>query len=110
MKYYCEDCGEIFEAEDCNKVCEDPSPSGVGLPEGCYEYDTCPYCQSDSLMEAEQCICCGEYYSKTNMDDLCESCSIDIYKSVEAVIRELSEKYQKTFMDMKEIVINTLID
>lgn len=45
--YRCTDCGLIFETPDI--IYDDPSPSGISLPPGSYEYDVCPKCASDNI-------------------------------------------------------------
>lgn len=53
MMYKCNDCNHIFEEPIIEY--DDPSPSGVSLPSGYYEYRYCPKCGSDDVEE-------GVYY------------------------------------------------
>lgn len=81
--YICK-CGAVFSEEDAVKVYDDPSPVGVGLPEGAYSYDVCPCCESDDFGEAVECPCCGEYH---DYDDgiLCKECSEGIAEELEEI-------------------------
>lgn len=80
--YVCKDCGEVFEEPVV--VYDDPSPQGVSLPRGAYEFRSCPYCDSDNIDEAEVCVCCGEYY---NPEDgiVCKECSDGIKEELEDI-------------------------
>ena len=47
--YKCNNCNHIFEEPIIEY--DDPSPSGVSLPSGYYEYWYCPKCGSDDVEE-----------------------------------------------------------
>ena len=79
--YYCKDCGEVFEEPVV--IRDDPSPAGVDLPSGYYEYHTCPYCESDDIEEAEVCACCGEWFGGDG--NLCEECLDGIEGELEKI-------------------------
>lgn len=68
--YKCKDCGAVFEQP--HEWYDDPSPSGIGLPSGCYIYVECPECGSGDFEEAEECPRCGAYTFKENL--LCDDC------------------------------------
>ena len=68
--YICRDCGELFEHPVTHY--DDPSPYGVSLPSGSYEYYECPECGSDDITEAEECPCCGNHYDGQKV--LCDNC------------------------------------
>lgn len=80
--YICKECGEVFEEPVV--ITDDPSPSGVSLTAGAYKYESCPYCKSDNLGEAEPCSCCGEYHDS---DDgiICKECSDGIKEELEDI-------------------------
>lgn len=69
--YICKECGKVFEEPVV--MYDDPSPSGISLSAGAYEYHACPYCESDDVGEAVECPCCGEYH---DYDDgiVCKEC------------------------------------
>ena len=68
--YICKDCGALFEEPVV--WYDDPSPTGVSLPSGCYEYHECPSCGSDDFTEAKECEACGDHYDGDSI--LCPSC------------------------------------
>ena len=80
--YICKDCGEVFEKAVV--VREDPSPQGVSLTAGEYEYETCPYCDSDNIDGAEECVCCGEYHD-ADEGIICEECKDGIKEELEEI-------------------------
>lgn len=47
----CKQCKEFFYDEDVYVVRDDPSPSGIALPAGYYEYRSCPFCGADDYEE-----------------------------------------------------------
>lgn len=47
--YKCNNCDHIFDEPLIER--DDPSPSGVSLPSGYYEYYHCPKCYSDDIEE-----------------------------------------------------------
>ena len=49
MMYKCNNCNHIFDEPIIEH--DDPSPSGVSLPSGYYEYWYCPKCGSDDVEE-----------------------------------------------------------
>lgn len=110
MKFFCLNCEEFFEDTEAETIKEDPSPAGVSLPEGYYEYKVCPHCGSDYIDEAYLCPVCGEYHSPHDREEICNSCAEDIDKSFEAMIDELSGKYGKDYKDLKEIILDRLAE
>lgn len=70
--YKCEKCGASFETPDY--YCDDPSPTGVALPSGCYTYDICPNCGSEDIDKAVVCAGCEEAHFELNGGDLCDDC------------------------------------
>lgn len=79
--FICKNCGETFEQPMV--VQDDPSPAGVALPSGYYEYEYCPYCESDLIEEADICGVCGDYIE--NGEDFCEYCKRDVMHSYEEI-------------------------
>lgn len=71
--YICKKCGKVFKEEDVVEIHDDPSPAGVSLPSGYYTYYECPYCGSDDIHEATECVVCGDYFVDDG-DDVCEEC------------------------------------
>lgn len=51
--FICNECGKIFDEPIVEY--DDPSPEGVSLPQGYYEYYYCPYCGSDDVEEHYEC-------------------------------------------------------
>ena len=74
MSYYCYNCDSYFEntvsiREYHNEVDDRPFE----------EYQGCPYCKSDDIVEAVQCSLCGQYvvcgYVKLNDGTIaCSDC------------------------------------
>lgn len=73
--FICKDCGAVFEEPDVTY--DDPSPSGVALPSGAYEYEFCPECGSDDIEVADECASCGEYIIGKTLCDDCKSWLVD---------------------------------
>lgn len=77
MKYYCEDCGEVFDEDEIEL-----RVNGEWLEYwGSRVYrevntSLCPHCGSESIQEASYCDKCGEAYPPENLDEnnLCEDC------------------------------------
>ena len=80
--YICKDCGAVFE--EPYKWRDDPSPAGVSLSSGYYEYWECPSCGSEDVDEAERCEVCGEYIAESG---ICESCRAQIEEEVKDIKR-----------------------
>lgn len=76
-KLKCDICGALIDEKDAKVVKEDPSPAGVGLPGGYYEYLVCPLCEGD-LTEVEICHRCQAREAKGS--GYCEECECDIAK------------------------------
>lgn len=47
----CANCKQLVSEDDLIIVRDDPSPAGIALPKGAYEYAYCPYCGDDDLDE-----------------------------------------------------------
>ena len=78
--YICKDCGELFETPVITK--DDPSPAGVSLPSGYYEFESCPHCDSFDIEEAQECKSCGEWFDG---EGLCDNCREELYRSLAAL-------------------------
>ena len=102
--YICDECGEHFE-EPVYKL-EDPSPPGVMLPVGFYEWFECPYCESDRIHEARRCgvIGCDNWTRENTF--ICKKCRKGLCEELDAVkLRyggksNLSELVQREFFDV----------
>lgn len=85
--YICKECGEIFDEPVITR--DDPSPDGVSLSAGYYEYESCPYCDSTNIDYAVQCASCGEYMDDSKGSEiLCDSCLEDVTMTIEHIMRE----------------------
>lgn len=85
--YICKECGEIFDTPVITR--DDPSPDGVSLPAGYYEYESCPCCDSTSIDYAVQCASCGEYMDDSKGSEiLCDSCLEDVTMTIEHIMKE----------------------
>lgn len=85
----CRNCGEVFDSDEVVRVKDDPSPSGVSLTSGYYEYWECPHCGSDDIVEAEQCNICGEWFAEDEGETICENCQKELLEELERI----REKY-----------------
>lgn len=68
--YECKRCEHQFDAPEV--YTDDPSPAGVGLPSGAYEYEKCPYCGSGDIVEAQECPACETHHIRDGI--LCDDC------------------------------------
>ena len=85
----CLDCGRVFDDEEADVIRDDPSPAGVSLPSGYYEYLCCPDCGSDYYEEAVKCLLCGEYVKEDNaIGDFCKDCAADVLGRMRMVLNE----------------------
>ena len=67
MKYRCDDCGYVFDAEDGREYYEPDT--------GWWELQ-CPSCRSPELVEVRECKFCDEYEDACQMtyDGYCRAC------------------------------------
>jgi hypothetical protein len=72
--YRCGWCGRFFDEPTIVK--DDPSPVGVSLASGYYAEPHCPFCDSESVEEAGECVSCGEPVEIGQT--LCENCREDL--------------------------------
>lgn len=79
--YMCRDCGASFE--EPNVWYDDPSAEGVSLVKGAYEYQECPNCGSDDIVEANICEKCGSAF--LGEGHLCKYCKADFATSLREV-------------------------
>jgi len=76
-KYYCDNCGEVFDEEDSGVIYE---WEGEGVMRGERAVGMCcPKCGSEDLGEAQECVWCGESYAEEDMlkidgDWFCKEC------------------------------------
>lgn len=80
--YICNKCGKVFD--EAVVVRDDPSPDGVSLVSGCYEYFECPHCGSGDIDEAVECVVCGDYFADDG-DDICQECFNKIENELDAL-------------------------
>lgn len=83
--YRCDDCGRFFEEPVV--VRDDPSASGVSLPQGYYTEWHCPYCESDKVEEAGSCASCGEPVA--DGDTLCDDCKAELQSYLDDVAKDM---------------------
>jgi len=102
--YCCNDCETIFR--DPIVIREDPSPSGVSLMPGFYEYESCPNCGSDYITEAERCPVCGDYHkpSEVNGSELCKDCAEEIDLILQSTIEVLAERHDTDYAVLREAI------
>ena len=87
--YICLDCGRIFDEDEADVIRDDPSPAGVSLPSGYYEYPCCPDCGSDYLGETEKCMLCGEYVGEDDMiGGFCKDCAADVLGRMSIILNK----------------------
>lgn len=77
---------------------DDPSPSGVALPGGAYEYDFCPICHSDWIEDSSKCLICGEDVRQGHL--FCETCKGD----VKAEFNEIAARLKLTECEFEELI------
>ena len=93
--FICKECGAVFE--EPNVTYDDPSPSGVALASGAYEYDYCPECGGEDIEVADECASCGEYIiGKT----LCEDCK----KAFALSLTDLAVEYGITENELQDAI------
>lgn len=95
--YFCDDCGEIIEYPD--KVFEDPSPVGVSLASGYYVTYICPYCGSESVIDAGECEICKEPCDPN--ERFCPECS-ELADGVVEIAKQYTERLFKN-KDIKSV-------
>lgn len=84
----CEECGSVFDGDDAAKEYDDPSPVGVALPQGRYEYWRCPSCGSDDMTEAHQCKSCDEYTD--GISTLCDDCKSELADALDGIRHKMN--------------------
>lgn len=73
--WICDDCGAIFDDDDCVTITE-WHPYGEGVAGE--DWAACPHCQSTNMSKAKKCSRCGEWVAETR-EDLCDVCYEDMY-------------------------------
>lgn len=76
MYFMCEECGEVFAAEDRKVI-----PNGGG--DVGEDWCVCPYCGHDSLAEVEQCDDCGLWVDPSEL--YCGKCRDCIDREAEDI-------------------------
>lgn len=72
MTYYCNDCKQVFDADDARRI-DASFRAGDWIKEE-YEY-VCPRCGSKHYSEAVKCNSCGEYVpEEESYGGYCENC------------------------------------
>lgn len=97
--YRCLDCGALFERPDV--WYDDPSPAGVALTSGAYEYQQCPKCGSGNFNEAGECAICGDYIAE---GVLCEGCR----ETLKVKLTDLAVDLGLTTSEMQEAIADVL--
>lgn len=96
--YICKKCHTMFEEPKIEY--DDPSPAGVSLPSGRYQYIYCPTCGSDWIEDAKNCPTCGDWHVENGI--LCGEC-------VNILTHELEQiriKFNLTKDDFEEAIAN----
>ena len=85
-RYYCSDCGAIFDESDSGTYTE---IEGEGVMRGEIHYMCCPECGSDSLEDAAMCEYCGEWFREEELERdldgeyICEECKRELMEKGE---------------------------
>lgn len=79
MRYQCEDCGEIFCAEDVRVIKDGGGDKGE-------DWNVCPHCGSDCLEKVAQCDDCGKYVDPAELvGGKCPDCVANEAEKVDQV-------------------------
>ena len=92
MKYYCNECGEIYDETQM-----DSGENFFRMP-----IYVCPNCHSENVEECDRCELCGEYIEPDLV--FCKDCSEDIKTTWENMIHGLSKERRISYKDMEEVV------
>lgn len=95
----CNRCGAIFDSDEVVVIHDDPSPAGVSLTSGYYEYWECPQCGSGDIDDACECPVCGEWHTGET-GSLCEDCAEDL----ESALNELRDGMHLSKNDFEQAV------
>lgn len=88
-KLICKDCGYVFDESEADIIRDDPSPAGISLPPGWYEYPSCPECGSDYLADANECMFCGADVDEEDLEDgACPDCASFLRDRLSTLINE----------------------
>lgn len=83
MKFYCFDCGDIFDEDESLVSYERPNSDVPGYISFC----CCPSCKSTDMGEACECDCCGEYFNQDDIHNgLCPGCEQELDKDIDNVL------------------------
>lgn len=85
MRYRCDDCGLIFDAEDAIEYYESDTGYGASL---------CPSCRADALVEVKECALCGEDEDafRLTSDGYCRACVEKTRKKFNDFLKKHFEK------------------
>lgn len=97
--FKCNDCGGDFLEP---KVIYDTVPYGNGYVKGPGQ-ECCPYCSSENFEDAEICELCGDSYTESRHDGICESC-------INVITDRFSELLKSNFTPFEISVINSAYD
>lgn len=111
MKWFCEECGEYFDEPEKERENHSELAGMGGITYE--EFDVCPVCRSQSIVECERCEACGEEVPETEVFGhtyMCDSCrgkvedklielrdyvqaefDINDYKEAEEIILEIAD-------------------
>ena len=95
----CRECGAFFS--EPLVTYDDPSPTGVALPQGKYVEYHCPNCFGEDIEEAGVCASCGEPTEAGSV--LCEECRRELADIMDGVAKDM-----KLSADMLEEAIYEL--
>lgn len=96
--YICWHCGHEFEEPVI--VHDDPSPNGVSLPQGTYQYQECPNCGSEDIDKAKVCPMCGDWFFSP--EGLCPDCGGKFSEMLRIMQQETGlsdEVFEQAIMD-----------
>lgn len=91
-KYYCRDCKCIIDHDNVvwREACTDEDGHYIDGFKG--EHAVCPYCGSEDIDDAVQCISCGEWHKEEELTaGLCPKCEKDIQDKVNEFFKQFSE-------------------
>ena len=103
--YICSDCGNVFREDEIKEVY---TMEGEGCMRGpMHDHDECPYCGSEAIAEARECIARCGYFSEedTGSLDYCPSCQNAIHEQNEEHIENVKKYFNLDYEDAIELIL-----